>query len=150
MTIDLNDLKRLRAETSASVSDCRQALEEADGDYAKALTWIKKHSIAKAGKKSDRKTTQGIIESYIHGNRKVGVLLELFCETDFVAKTDEFKQLAHELAMQIAAMDPNDVATLLKQEYIRDGSLTVGDIISGVIGKLGENITVGRFARFAM
>lgn len=150
MAIDLTQLKKLREETSASVSDCRRALEETDGDYAKALTWIKKHSIAKAQKKADRKTSQGIIESYIHGNGKVGVLLELFCETDFVAKTDEFNHLAHELAMQIAAMDPNDVATLLKQEYIRDSSLTVGDFVSGVIGKLGENITIGRFTRFAM
>lgn len=149
-TINLDLLKKLRDETAASVSDCRRALEETDGDYTKALTWIKKHSIAKAGKKADRKTSQGIIESYIHGNGKVGVLLELFCETDFVAKTDEFKQLAHELAMQVAAMDPKDVETLLKQEYIRDSALTVGDFIRSIIGKLGENITVGRFTRFVM
>lgn len=149
-TINLELLKKLRDETAASVSDCRQALEEVDGDYVKALAWIKKHSVSKADKKKNRETSEGIIESYIHGNGKVGVLLELFCETDFVAKTDEFKHLAHELAMQIAAMDPNDVATLQKQEYIRDSSLTVGDFVSGVIGKLGENITIGRFARFAM
>lgn len=149
-TFDLKILKKLREETSASVSDCRQALEETDGDYAKALTWIKKHSVSKADKKKNRQTSEGIIESYIHGNGKVGVLLELFCETDFVAKTDEFKHLAHEIAMQIAAMDPGDVAALLKQEYIRDSSLTIGNVVSGAIGKLGENITVGRFARFAM
>ena len=149
-TINLELLKKLRDETAASVSDCRQALEETGGDYKKALAWIKTRGIEKADKKKERATSQGIIESYIHGNGKVGVLLELFCETDFVAKTDEFKHLAHELAMQIAAMDPNDIATLLKQEYIRDSSLTVSDVVSGVIGKLGENITVGRFQRFSM
>src|SRR3989344_9053063 len=141
-TINLELLKKLRDETASSVSDCRQALEESNGDYQKALAWIKMRAIDKADKKKERATSQGIIESYIHGNGKVGVLLELFCETDFVAKTDEFKHLAHELAMQIAAMDPNDIATLLKQEYIRDSSLTVSDVVSGVIGKLGENITV--------
>lgn len=148
--IDLNLLKKLREETSASVSDCRRALDEANGDYKKALEWLKKRAAAIAEKKSDRTTSQGVIESYIHAGGKVGVLVELLCETDFVARTDEFKHLARELGMQIAAMQPESVASLLKQEYIRDGSLTIEDLIKGVIGKLGENITVKRFQRFAI
>lgn len=149
-TINLELLKKLRDETAASVSDCRQALEESNGDYQKALVWIKKLAIDKADKKKERATSQGLIEAYIHGNGKVGVLLELLCETDFVAKTDEFKHLAHELAMQIAAMNPQDVATLLKQEYIRESTLTVEALVKTVIGKLGENISVNRFERFAI
>src|SRR5579872_970879 len=89
--IDLQQLKKLRAETSASVSDCRLALEEANGDYQKALEWIKKHAISKADKKAGRETSEGLVEAYIHQNGKVGSLVELLCETDFVAKTDDFK-----------------------------------------------------------
>ena len=148
--IDLNQLKKLRNETSASVSDCRKALDESSGDYNKALAWLKKRAAAIAEKKSERTTGQGLIESYIHAGGKVGVLIELLCETDFVARTDEFKQLAKELGMQIAAMKPDSVETLMKQEYIRDGSLTIQDLIKGVIGKLGENISVKRFSRFSI
>ena len=149
-TINLELLKKLRDETASSVSDCRQALEESNGDYQKALAWIKMRAIDKADKKKERSTSQGIIESYIHGNGKVGVLLELLCETDFVAKTDEFKYLAHEIAMQIAAMDPKDVATVLKQEYIRDSSMTIEQLVKSLVGKLGENIAIGRFQRFSI
>lgn len=148
VNVNLEQLKKLREETSASVADCRKALEEAKGDYEKARVWIKKHGIEKAGKKEGRETSQGIIDSYIHAGGRVGVLLELLCETDFVAKTADFKNLSHELCMQIAAMKPADVAGLLKQEYIRDTSLTVGDLIKSVIGKLGENIKIRRFERF--
>ena len=149
-SIDLSILKKLREETSASVSDCRQALENSDGDYQKALAWIKKRGIEKADKKKERETSQGLIESYIHGNGRVGVLVELLCETDFVAKTDEFKHLAHELAMQIAAMNPKNVDSLQKQEYIRDSSMTIEHLIKSIVGKLGENITIGRFQRFSL
>lgn len=149
-TIDLQALKKLRLETSASVSDCRRALEESEGDYKKALAWLKKRALAIAEKKSDRTTGQGIIEAYIHAGGKVGVLVELLCETDFVARTDEFKQLAKEIGMQIAAMNPENVDSLLKQEYIRDASQTMQELVKGVIGKLGENITVKRFQRFAI
>lgn len=149
-TVDLTLLKKLRSETSASVSDCRKALDESSGDYKKALEWLKKRAAVIAEKKSDRSTGQGIIESYIHAGSKVGVLIELLCETDFVARTDEFKHLAKEIGMQIAAMKPETVETLLKQEYIRDGSMTIQDVIKGAIGKLGENILVKRFERFAI
>ena len=146
--IDLKLLKQLRDETAASIADCRLALDESNGDYKKALEWIKKRSIEKAEKKADRATGQGIVEAYIHAGGKVGVLVELLCETDFVAKTDDFKQLAREIGMQVAAMNPEDVDALLKQDYIRDGSLTIEKLIKGVVGKLGENIVLKRFVRF--
>lgn len=148
MTIDIKILKKLRDETQASVSDCRVALEESNGDYQKALEWVRKHGMEKAGKKADRETSQGLVDSYIHGNGRVGVLVELLCETDFVARTDEFKKLNHEVAMQVAAMNPETVEELLKQEYIRDGSKTIADMVKEVIGKLGENIKIKRFQRF--
>lgn len=147
MAVDLNQLKKLRAETSASISDCRIALEESKGDYKKALEWIKKNALTKADKKSDRETGQGVIEPYVHGAGRIGVLVEVLCETDFVARTDDFKKLSHEIAMQIASMAPKDVPTLLKQEYIRDPKMTIEELIKSVIGKLGENIQVKRFTR---
>jgi len=146
--VDLKLLKKLREETAASVADCRRALEESKGDYEKALSWLKKRSAEIAAKKQGRQTGEGLVEAYIHQGGKVGALVELLCETDFVAKTDEFKHLAKEVAMQIAAMDPKDVEELLKQEYIRDSSQTIEHLIKSAIGKLGENITIKRFTRF--
>lgn len=145
---DLSILKKLRDETSASIADLRKALEETNNDYKKALEWIKKNGIEKAGKKADRETAQGIIESYIHQNGKVGTMVELLCETDFVARTSEFKNLAHEIAMQVAAMAPSDVASLLKQEYIRDPSIKIQDLVKQAISKLGENIVIKKIERF--
>lgn len=146
--IDLKLLKKLRDETQASVADCRRALEESGGKYDKALEWIKKRASEIAVKKAGRETLEGIIESYIHSGGKVGVLVELLCETDFVAKTDEFKRLAKEIAMQIAAMNPENVETLLAQDYIRDNSQTIEQLVKVAIGKLGENISVKQFTRF--
>lgn len=150
MKVDIKELKRLREETQASIADCRRALEESNGNYKKALEWLKKHGIEKAEKKAERETSQGLIDSYIHQNGRVGALTELLCETDFVARTDEFKKLSHEIAMQIAAMNPKNVQALLKQEYIRDGSITIQDLIKSAIGKLGENITIKRFQRYEL
>jgi elongation factor Ts len=144
---DIKLLKQLRDETQASIADCRIALEETKDDYKKALEWLKKRGIEKAEKKANRVTSQGLVEAYVHQNGKVGVLVEVLCETDFVARTDEFKNLCHEIAMQIAAMNPKNVETLLQQEYIRDGSLTISEFIKSVIGKLGENIVVKDFSR---
>ncbi|PIY94552.1 MAG: translation elongation factor Ts [Candidatus Levybacteria bacterium CG_4_10_14_0_8_um_filter_35_23] len=144
---DIKLLKQIREETQASIVDIKKALEETKDDYKKALEWLKKHGIEKAEKKQDRKTSQGLVESYIHQNGKVGAMVILLCETDFVAKTDEFKKLAHEVAMQVVAMNPKDVAALLKQEYIRDNSLTIEKLVKSVIGKLGENITVKNISR---
>lgn len=147
---DIDQIKKLREETSASIADCRQALEESKGDYDKAIEWLKKRGIEKAEKKAQRETNQGIVESYVHGNGKVGVLVTLLCETDFVARTDEFKNLAHEIALQISAMDPKDLKALLSQEYIRDSQMTIEELIKLVIGKLGENIQVREFSRIEL
>ena len=141
-------LKKLRNETLAGIADCRKALEETKGDYKKALDWIKKNGLEKALKKSDRKTSQGLVESYIHQNGRIGSMIEILCETDFVARTSEFKTLAHEIAMQAASMNPKDVDSLLKQDYIRDGSKTIESLIKEAIAKLGENIVVKKLQRF--
>lgn len=146
--VDIALLKKLRNETSVSIADCRKALEESDGNYQKALIWLKKHGIEKAERKSDRQTSQGLVESYIHQNGKIGAMIEILCETDFVARTSEFKNLAHEIAMQVAAMSPKDIDSLLKQEYIRDSSKTVGGLVKEAITKLGENMVVKEFRRF--
>ncbi len=147
--VNIKLLKQLRNETSASIADCRVALEETENDYEKAKEWLKKRGLERAEKKSDRETSQGLVESYVH-NGRVGVLLEVLCETDFVARTDDFKKLAHEIAMQVSAMNPKDVDELLKQEYIRDASVTIEQLIKTTIGKLGENIQVKRFSRIAL
>lgn len=144
---DLELIKKLREETSVSVADCKKALEESAGDYKKALEWLKKRGAEVAEKKAERETMQGIVEAYVHGGGRVGVLVTLLCETDFVARTDEFKALAHEIALQISAMEPKDVPTLLKQEYIRDPKVTIGDLIKQTIGKIGENIQIREFSR---
>lgn len=147
-SVNLKLLKQLRNESQVSLADCRKALEETNNDYQKALEYLAKHGIEKAEKKSQRETSQGIIESYVHQNARVGVMVEVLCETDFVGRTSEFKNLAHEIAMQIAAMNPKDVSALLKQEYIRDNSKTVKAFIKETIAKLGENIQIKRFTRF--
>lgn len=147
MAVDIKLIKKLRDETQISISDCRMALEESSGDYKKALEWIRLKGLEKAEKKSERQTSQGIIECYIHQNGRIGSMVEVLCETDFVARTDEFKKLAREIAMQVAAMNPPDVDTLLKQEYIRDSSKTIQDLIKETIAKIGENIVIKRFTR---
>lgn len=146
--VDINLLKKLRNETLVSLADCRKALGESKNDYKKALETLRKSGLEKAAKKSERKTPQGMIDSYIHQNGRVGVLVEISCETDFVARTDVFKDLAHEICMQVAAMNPKDVPALLKQEYIRDNSKTIEILVKEAIAKLGENIVVKRFQRF--
>jgi elongation factor Ts len=150
MQINLNDLKKLRSETAAGVSDIRQALEDAKGDYEKAKKLLIERGLEKAAKKEGKETSQGVVESYIHAGGKVGVLVELRCETDFVARTDEFKGLAHELTLQIAAMNPKDVATLLDSAYIRDPKVAIKDLVKQTIAKVGENITVARFIRMQL
>lgn len=149
MDISLDLLKKLRAETSAGVSDCRQALEDAGGDFDKAKKLLMERGVEKAAKKADRQTGSGLVESYVHGGR-VGVLVEVRCETDFVARTDEFKALAHEIALQVAAMNPKDDKALMSSPYIRDPKLTIQDLVKQTIAKLGENITLGKFTRIVL
>jgi elongation factor Ts len=150
MQINLEDLKKLRAETSAGVSDCRQALEDAEGNYEKAKKLITERGLEKAAKKEGKETSQGLVASYVHATGKVGVLVELRCETDFVARTDEFKNLAHEMALQITAMNPETVESLLASAYIRDAGKTMADLVKLTIAKVGENITVARFHRMEL
>ena len=149
MNISIDDLKKLRQDSGAGVSDCRQALEDASGDVRKAKKLLIERGLEKAAKKEGKETSQGMVESYVHQGR-VGVLVELRCETDFVARTDEFKHLAHEIALQVASMNPKDVASLLKEEYIRDTSMKIADLVKQTIAKVGENISVARFARIAL
>ena len=148
--VSLELLKKLRKDSDAGVSDCRQALMDADGDYEKAKKLLIERGLEKAAKKEGKETAEGIIESYVHSNGRVGVLVELRCETDFVARTDEFKKLAHELTLQIAATNPKNTEELLKTAYIRDGSIIIEAFIKSVIAKLGENITVGKFSRISL
>lgn len=145
----LNNIQKLREATGAGVMDCKKALEEAGGDFDKAVQIIHERGLVKAQKKAERQTGAGLLTSYVH-NERVGVLFELRCETDFVARSEDFKNLARELAMQVAAINPADTESLLKQAYIRDESKTINDVIQGAIAKFGENIKVERFCRFEL
>lgn len=147
--VNVDDIKKLREQTGAGIADCKEALSVSGGDIKEALAWLKQRGLDKAAKKAAREVKAGVVETYSH-NGKVGVLVELLCETDFVAHTSEFKNLAHELALQIASMNPENKEELLEQEYIRDSSQKVGDLIKSTIGKLGENIQVGKFSRIAL
>ena len=144
-------IKKLREQTGAGVMDVKKALEEARGDAEKALEILKSRGLEIAGKKAERTTSQGRIESYVHGNPPtIGVLVELLCETDFVAKNDGFGKLTREIAMQVASMNPADSQELLEQEYIRDPGKSVQDLLNEAIGKFGENIRIGRFVRYKL
>lgn len=147
--MDIELIKKLREQTGAAVADCRQALKESGGDMEKAKELLKKKGLDKAAAKLEREVKAGVVDVYSHAG-KVGVMVELLCETDFVARTDDFKNLAHELALQIASMNPASLEELLKQEYIRDQSMTVEQLIKSVVAKVGENIQVGRFERVAL
>jgi len=145
--ISLDDIKKLREQTGAGVMDCRRALEEAKGDLPKAEKILQKQGLAKAEKKSERETKAGLVSSYVHLTGRIGVLVALGCETDFVARTGDFQKLAHELCLQVASMKPKNVKALLAQEYIRDPQMTIKDLVKQMIGKLGENIRVVEFER---
>ncbi len=128
--------------------DCKSALEEAGGDEQKAMEVLKRKGLEKAEKKAEREIKAGLIDSYIHGNQKIGALLELGCESDFVARNENFKALSHDLCMQIVAANPQNVEELLLQPFIKDPEQTIQSLISEYISKLGENIKIGRFTRF--
>ena len=165
MDITVDMIKELREQTGAGIMDCRTALIGTDGNIDKALEILKEKGLARAEKKYGRSTEQGLIECYIHTAGRIGSMIELNCETDFVARTDEFKELAHCLAMQVAALDPKYIAKedipegsdvepgeccLLLQQYIKDPLKTVNDIIIETIAKVGENIRVSRFTRYEL
>ena len=148
--IDSKDIQRLRADTNAGVMDCKRALEDAQGDYERAKQLLKERGLEKAAKKAEREAKEGVVASYIHAGGRIGALVEVASETDFVARGDEFQKLAQEIAMQVAAMAPADVDELYGQAYIRDGSKTVKDLVTNVAVKTGENVSVRRFQRFAL
>ena len=169
MKITAGMVKELRDQSGAGIMQCRKALMECEGDAQKALEILKQQSLFKAAKKAERKAVEGLIEAYIHTAGRVGAMVELNCETDFVARTDEFKALAHDLAMQVAAVSPqfitpdevtpeavNDeeielqAACLLLQPFIKDPTRTIQDVVTETIAKVGENIRVKRFARFEL
>jgi elongation factor Ts len=163
--ITLDMIKSLRERSGAGVMDCKRALTDAGGNEDKAMQLLLEQGIASAGKKADRVTAQGLVESYIHAGGRIGALVEVNCETDFVARTPEFQSLARELAMQVAAMNPLVVneeelpqgvdglpsqLVLMLQPYIRDGSRTIRQLVNEAIGKTGENIRIKRFERFEL
>ncbi len=194
MAISIEQVKDLRQQTGAGVLDCRNTLEEVDGDLEKATELLRKKGLAVAAEKAEREASEGLVEAYIHAGGKLGVLLEVNCETDFVARTDDFRELAHDLAMQVAATSPEYLASddipadvlererewhrgqiggdkseeiierilegklhkyyqqvcLLDQPFIKEEGMTVRDLITSKIAKLGENIKVHRFARFEL
>jgi len=155
-------IKQLREKTGAGIMECKKALDDAVGDLTKAQQLIKERGLAMAEKKAGREAGQGLIDSYVHAGR-IGAMIELNCETDFVARTDDFKTLAREIAMQVAATNPSRINSkeastdgtdgdvpLLDQPYIRDASKTVGELVNETIAKVRENIVVRRICRFEL
>jgi len=165
LNISTDLVKELREQSGAGIMECRNTLLEVEGDIEKALEILKQKALFKVEKKKDRAVSQGLIEAYIHAGGRIGAMVEVNCETDFAARTDELKELAHNLALQIAAMSPQFISSeeapeeadiepqtdcLLLQPYIRDPGVTIQDIINETIAKVGENIQVGRFTRFEL
>lgn len=147
--ITIEQIKQLREETGVSVIECKKALVEAKGNDRKAKEILKKWGSQLAGKKIKRETEEGIIENYIHPGKKIGAMVELHCESDFVARSQNFQELAHELCLQIAAMDPKKTS-LMRQSWIRDETKTIRDLVQEYIAKLGENIIIKRFIRYEL
>jgi len=151
--ITTEQVKELRNKTGISVMQCKKALEEAEGDPEKALSILKEKGNEIALKKAGRDLNSGAVSSYIHSTGRVGAMVELLSETDFVANNEEFKAVAYDIAMQIAATPLNeleDTETLLKQPFIKDPSKTVDDLVKEAIQKFGERIEIGRFEKFVI
>ena len=162
--ITIDQIKQLREVTGVSISECKKALQEANGDGAKAKEILRKRGQDFAKKRIEKEAGQGIIESYIHPGKKIGTMLELRCESDFVAKSEDFQKLAHELCLQIAAISPEEVdelhssppfanarvTELLRQPWIKDESKNIKELIEEHIAKFGENIILKRFIRYEL
>jgi elongation factor Ts len=152
-------IKQLREKTGAGIMECKRAVDEALGDLAQAEKLLKERGLAMAANKAGREAGQGLIDSYVHAGR-IGAMIELNCETDFVARTDDFRTLAREIAMQVAATNPSRISAtdesadgdvaLLDQPYIRDSSKTVQELVNETIARVRENIVVRRIARFEL
>lgn len=145
--VSIKQIKKLRVETGVSVTECKKALEGTKGDFKRAKDLLRKWGKELAGKRAEKEAKAGIVEGYIHPNKKIGVLIELHCETDFVSKSEDFQKLAHELCLQIAALEPKE-KDLMEQPWIRDETKTIKDLIGEYVAKLGENIVVKRFIRY--
>src|SRR5947207_4539007 len=141
MWIDLNEVKRLRELTGVGITDAKKALEEANGDFDKALAEMRKKGLTKAEKRAEREARAGLVGTYSHDGR-IGVVVEVNCETDFVAKTDEFKVLVKDLCLHICSMEPENVEALLEQPFVKNPDQTVDDYVKEHIAKLAENIVV--------
>lgn len=163
--VSAETVRLLRQQTGAGIMNCKRALEETNGDVEKAQHLLKQRGLASAARVSDRATSEGIIAAYIHSGQRLGAIVEVNCETDFVARTPEVRELSHNLAMQVAAMAPLYVSReempkdegrppqevcLLEQPYIKDPTKTVGELVRETIAKVGENIRIRRFSRFAL
>ena len=141
-------VKKLREEMGLGIMEIKAAVEEAEGDEVKAKQILKEKGFKKAETKSERETHQGRVATYTHSTGKIGVMVELLCETDFVAKHEDFVELTKNLCLQVAAMNPETVEDLLKQEFIKDSSKTVEEMIKSLVAKFGENMKLSRFSRF--
>ncbi len=164
MKITTDLIKELREQSGAGIMECRNVLAEADGHIEKAQQLLKERNLLKVEKKKERETSQGLVEAYIHAGGRIGAIVEVNCETDFVARTPEFKELTHNLAMQVAAIPPRFISQeeiteediepqtdcLLLQSFIREPDITVQELINQTIAKLGENIRVNKFSRFEL
>jgi elongation factor Ts len=163
--ISTSMIRELRDKTGAGIMDAKRALEQSRGDMKKAEEALREKGLASAAKRSGRATSEGVIEAYIHSGGRIGAMVELNCETDFVARTDDFKALARNLAMQVAAMSPlyldresvpadaanvADEQLLLEQDYIRDPGTKIGDLVKQLSAKTGENVKISRFQRFEL
>jgi elongation factor Ts len=144
--IDVNTIRKIREETGAPVMRVKKVLEEI-GDEKKVMELLKKEGFEKAAKREGKETGQGMIEAYVHHSGKVASMVELLCETDFVAKNELFKELAHNLALQVASTEIKDAKELASQEFIKDPSQKIGDLVKEVIAKTGENVRIGRIYR---
>lgn len=143
---DINDIQRLREETGAGVMEAKRALDETQGDFAKAKALIQERGQAKVEKRADRETGAGMVKTYVH-NGRIGVLLEVRAETDFVVRSEPFQNLAQDLVMQIAATNPASVEELLTQPFVKDESKNIEYIVKDVIARVGENVKISKFYR---
>jgi elongation factor Ts len=150
MEITTEIIKELRDKTGVSVMQCKKALEEANGDVEKAIAVLQQKSAEIAQKKGDRTLGAGVIESYIHNTKQVGVLVELLCETDFVAKNEEFVKIAKDIAMHVSASEPESVEALLEQDFIKNPELKIKNLLESAVQKFGEKIELSRFVRYSI
>jgi elongation factor Ts len=148
--ITADQIRKLRDETGAPIANVKKTLEQFDGNEKKALELLRKEGFEKAAKRVDRATSQGVVAEYIHHSGKIGVIVEVLCETDFVARNELFVQLGRDVAMQISFSDPKDLDELLEQDFIKDSSKTISDLVKAVIAKTGENVKIGKFARIEL